>query len=80
MKILFDLLPAIIFFAFYAFGDIYAATAAVIVACVLQTFGYRFAAGSYDKSHLLVLGLAIVFGGATLRLPHISSAAESARM
>ena len=68
MKIGFDLLPAIVFFAFYAFGDIYTATVAVVVSCFLQTFGYRLVAGSFDKSHLLTLGLAIVFGGATLAL------------
>ncbi len=68
MKIAIDLLPAVVFFAFYAFGDIYTATAAVIVACVLQTFGYRLTAGKYDKTHLLTLALAIVFGGATLAL------------
>jgi intracellular septation protein len=68
MKIVIDLLPAVVFFAFYALGDIYTATAAVIVACILQTFGYRLTAGNYDKAHLLTLGLAIVFGGATLAL------------
>ena len=68
MKTVFDLLPALVFFAFYALGDIYTATMAVIVSCFLQTFGYRWVAGSFDKSHLLTLGLAIVFGGATLAL------------
>jgi intracellular septation protein len=68
MKIVIDLLPAVVFFAFYALGDIYTATAAVIAACILQTFGYRLMAGSYDKAHLLTLGLAVVFGGATLAL------------
>lgn len=68
MKIVIDLLPAVVFFAFYAWGDIYTATTAVMVACVLQTFGYRMAAGKYDKAHLLTLALALVFGGATLAL------------
>ncbi len=68
MKIGFDLLPAIVFFAVYVLGDIYVATAALIVACFLQTFGYRLAAGSFDKTHLLTLGLAIPFGAATLAL------------
>jgi len=68
MKIVIDLLPAVVFFAFYAWGDIYTATTAVIVACVLQTFGYRMTAGNYDKAHLLTLVLALVFGGATLAL------------
>jgi len=68
MKIAIDLMPAAVFFAFYAMGDIYTATAAVIFACILQTFGFRLAAGNYDKTHLLTLGLAIVFGGATLAL------------
>jgi intracellular septation protein len=34
----------------------------------VQTFGYRLAAEKFDKTHLLTLGLAIVFGGATLAL------------
>ena len=68
MKIAIDLLPAVVFFAFYALGDIYTATAAVIAACIVQTFGYRLVARKYDKAHLLTLGLAIVFGGATLAL------------
>jgi len=68
MKMVFDLLPAIAFFGVYVVGDIYSATIAIIVACTVQTFGYRVAAGTFDKAHLLTLGLAIVFGGATLAL------------
>ncbi len=68
MKIFFDLLPVAIFFGVYAFADIYVATGAMIVACFLQTLGYRWASGSFEKMHLLTLGVAIVFGGATLLL------------
>lgn len=68
MKIGFDLLPVIAFFGFYAFGDIYTATVAIMVACVLQTFGYRMASGGFDKAHGLTLVLALIFGGATLAL------------
>ena len=55
MKILFDLVPVIVFFAFYVFGDIYTATAALMVACFVQTFGYRMATGAFDRAHLLTL-------------------------
>ena len=68
MKILFDLVPVIVFFAFYVFGDIYAATAALMVACFVQTFGFRIATGGFNKAHLLTLVFAILFGGATLIL------------
>ena len=68
MKIAFDLVPVIVFFAFYAFGDIYLATAALMVACVVQTFGFRMATGAFNKAHWLTLVLAMIFGGATLAL------------
>ena len=36
MKLFFDLFPVILFFAAYKFYDIYAATAVMMGACVLQ--------------------------------------------
>ncbi len=68
MKLFFDLFPVAIFFGFYAATDIYMATGAMIVACFIQTLGYRLSAGSFEKMHLLTLVVAIVFGGATLVL------------
>ncbi len=68
MKFVFDLFPVVIFFAAYLGFDIYVATAALIGACFLQTLGYRWVQGSYEKMHLLTLVVAIIFGGATLVL------------
>ncbi len=68
MKFLFDLFPVVIFFGAYIGFDIYVATAALIGACFLQTLGYRWVQGSFEKMHLLTLVVAIIFGGATLIL------------
>jgi intracellular septation protein len=68
VKIFLDMFPIIAFFAVYAIWDIYAATAAVIVACFVQTFGHRYMQGKYEKMHVVTLLLGIVFGGATLLL------------
>jgi intracellular septation protein len=68
LKFAFDLIPVVIFFGAYDCFDIYVATAGMIVACFLQTFGYRWVQGSYEKMHLLTLVIAIIFGSATLIL------------
>ncbi len=68
MKFVIDLIPVVAFFAAYVAWDIYAATATVIVACFVQTFGHRLLLGSFEKTHIITLGLGIVFGGATLVL------------
>jgi intracellular septation protein len=68
MKFFLDMFPIIAFFGVYAFWDIYAATAAVIVACFIQTFGHRFMQGGFEKMHVVTLVLAVIFGGATLLL------------
>ena len=68
MKFIFDLFPVVIFFGAYIAFDIYVATAALIVGCFLQTLGYRWVQGSFEKMHLLTLVIAIIFGGATLIL------------
>jgi intracellular septation protein len=68
LKFVFDLFPVVIFFGAYVGFDIYVATAALIGACFLQTLGYRWMQGSFEKMHLLTLVVAIIFGGATLIL------------
>lgn len=68
MKFVFDLIPVVVFFGAYVLFDIYVATAAIIVACFIQTLGYRWYDGRFEKMHLLTLVVAIIFGGATLLL------------
>lgn len=68
MKFLVDLFPLIVFFGVYHQRDMYDATAAVMVACALQTVGYRAVAGSFDRNHVLAIALVIPFGGLTLIL------------
>lgn len=66
MKFFVDLFPIIIFFVAYQQRDMYYATGAVMVACTLQTFGYRIFAKSYDRNHILALALVVPFGALTL--------------
>jgi intracellular septation protein len=68
MKFLVDLFPLVIFFGVYHQRDMYDATAAVMIACALQTLGYRAFAGNYDRNHVLAFALVIPFGGLTLIL------------
>jgi intracellular septation protein len=68
MKSLLDMLPVIVFFVAYYQSDLFGATAAVMVACGLQTFGYRLFAGKFDRNHLMALVLVLPFGGLTLLL------------
>jgi intracellular septation protein len=68
MKFLIDILPVIAFFVGYYQSDMYGATAAVMVACALQTAGYRIFAGVFDRNHVLALGLVLPFGALTLIL------------
>ncbi|MFZ5723211.1 MAG: inner membrane-spanning protein YciB [Pseudomonadota bacterium] len=70
MKSLFDLFPAIAFFAvFYLSGkDIIQGTAALMIASLLQVaLGWAFWK-KIDRMHLAVLGVVLVFGGLTLLL------------
>ena len=68
MKFFVDLFPVIVFFVAYYQSDMYGATGAVMVACGLQTAGYRLFAGTFDRNHVLALGLVLPFGGLTLIL------------
>ena len=64
MKFLVDLFPVIVFFAVYQMRDMYDATAALMIACAVQTFGYWIVARSVDHNH--VLALVLPFGALTL--------------
>jgi len=82
MKLFFDFLPIVLFFLAYKFGGgvyhwngqeyvvqgIYAATAVMIVATILQTSYSWLRHGKVEKSHLITLVLVLVLGGATLWL------------
>ncbi len=66
MKFLVDLFPVIVFFVVYHQRDMYDATGAVMVACAVQTFGYRVSAGRFDRNHTFALVLVLPFGALTL--------------
>lgn len=68
MNTLLDLLPAIVFFAAYILKDIYAATAALIVALFVLVAIYWFKEHRIHKLHLITAVVAAVFGGLTLYL------------
>ncbi|MFP5441300.1 MAG: inner membrane-spanning protein YciB [Gammaproteobacteria bacterium] len=68
MKSLFDLFPAIAFFAvFYLSGkDIIQGTAALMIASVVQVVLGWLVWRKVDRMHAVVLGIVLVFGGLTL--------------
>lgn len=68
MKFLFDLFPVILFFAVFKFFGIYAATAAAIVATILQIAWAKYRHGKVDSMLIASGTIIIVFGGATLLL------------
>lgn len=68
MKMLIDFLPVALFFIVYKAEDIYIATAVLIIACAIQTLGYRLWKGKFEQSHVLTLILVAAFGGLTLML------------
>ena len=68
MKMLIDFLPVALFFIVYKAEDIYVATAVLIIACAVQTFGYRLWKGKFEQSHVITLVLVAAFGGLTLML------------
>jgi len=68
MKMLFDFFPVLLFFIVYKMVDIYMATAVLIAACAVQTFGHRLIKGRFENAHLITLVLVALFGGLTLFL------------
>lgn len=68
MKLLFDFLPLLVFYAAFQLYGIYIATAVGIVASVVQvSFGY-FKHRRFEPMHLVVLAAMVVFGGLTIAL------------
>ena len=66
MQILWALLPLFAFFLSFKLAGIYVATAILIGIALVQLLVHRWRTGTYKPMHLLVAGLAIVLGGATL--------------
>ncbi len=70
MKLFFDFLPVILFFAVYKLGgnDIYRATLVAIVTSVLQVGYVRLRHRKVERVQLIGLVMIVVFGSATLLL------------
>jgi intracellular septation protein len=68
MKLLYDFFPILLFFIAYKVYDIYVATAVAIAAAFVQTGLYWLRHRRFENTHLLTLGLLVVFGGLTLIL------------
>jgi intracellular septation protein len=60
--------PLIVFFVTFEVRDIYWATAALMVACVLQLAIHRVRAGSFKTMHIVTTCVVLVLGSATLLL------------
>ena len=60
--------PLIVFFVTFEVRDIYWATAALMVACVLQLAIHRLRAGSFKTMHIVTTCVVVVLGSATLLL------------
>lgn len=68
MKILFDIFPVLLFFVVFKMFGVYPATAAAIVATILQVAWVKWKHGKVDTTLWVSLGIIVVFGGATLLL------------
>ena len=68
MKLLFDLIPVLLFFVAYKLYDIYVATAVAIAAGLLQVAYVWLRHHRIEKTHVATAVLLVVFGGLTLAL------------
>ena len=68
MKLLFDFLPIILFFAAFKFGGIYVATGVAIAATIGQIAWVRLRGRKVEPMLWISLVIVVVFGGATLLL------------
>ena len=66
MKLLYDFFPLLLFFVAFSLYDIYVATAAAMVATLLQVIWHRYRTQRFEKLHLITLGVLLIFGGMTL--------------
>jgi intracellular septation protein len=60
--------PLIVFFVTFELRDIYWATGALMIACVLQLFLHRAYAGKFKTMHIVTTCVVLVLGAATLLL------------
>jgi intracellular septation protein len=68
MNQLLEWLPLIVFFVTFEVRDIYWATAALMIACVLQLVVHRLRAGTFKTMHVITTCVVLVLGTATLLL------------
>lgn len=68
MKLLYDLIPLLLFFAAFKLYDIYVATAVAIVATAVQVGVQWLRQRRLEPMPLVTLGVLVVFGGLTLGL------------
>ena len=68
MKIIYDYIAIIAFFAVFKFYGIYWATAAAIIISGIQLISYRLIYKRFDKMYLITFGVIFVLGGTTLLL------------
>ncbi|MEK9776794.1 MAG: septation protein A [Quisquiliibacterium sp.] len=68
MKLLFDLLPVLLFFIAFKVADIYVATGVAIVTSFVQIAWLKLRAKSVETVQWVSLGIIVVFGGMTLLL------------
>jgi intracellular septation protein len=68
MNQLLEWLPLIVFFVGFKLLGIYWATAALMIACVLQLTVHRFRTGKFKPMHIITVAVVLVLGSATLLL------------
>lgn len=68
MKLLFDILPLLIFFTVFKFYDIYIATVATIIASFIQVGVFWLRHRRFEAMHVTTLVVILIFGGLTIAL------------
>ncbi|MFQ5995071.1 MAG: septation protein A [Acidiferrobacterales bacterium] len=68
MKLLYDFFPLLLFFAAFKLYDIYVATAVAIAATGVQVGWHWLRTHRFETTHLITLGVLVVFGGLTILL------------
>jgi intracellular septation protein len=68
MNQLLELSPLIVFFAVFEWKDIYWATGALMIACVLLMIVHRLRTGRFKTMHVVTAAVVLVLGAATLLL------------
>ncbi|TDJ35705.1 MAG: septation protein A [Gammaproteobacteria bacterium] len=66
MKLLYDILPVLLFFVAYKVAGIYVATGIAVAAAALQAGWSWYRTGRIERMQLLSLGLLVLLGGVTI--------------